>query len=238
MRKLEVETTSDCNLTCYNCNRATRQAPSKEAVSVEQIERLIGESLELGWPWDRIGLSGGEPTLHPEILKIVECLGRYRSYNPACTVTVVTNGFGDKVQSVLSRLPAWVRIRNSGKLSIAQDFESYNVAPIDLAEYRNEDFTRGCHLAELCGMGFTRHGFYACGPGASVDRVFDFDIGLKSLSLVTNRSLRQQLGRVCRYCGHYKQNHGAPTTREQVISASWERALEHYRQHKPVLSLY
>jgi hypothetical protein len=237
-KKIEIEVTSDCNLRCYNCNRAVRHAPSSDGISVEQVERFVGESLDLAWRWHRIALCGGEPTLHPRLLEILQPLERYRRFNPVCTIALVTNGYGNAVNDVLSRLPAWVHVKNTKKSSPVQEFDSYNRAPLDVAGFAEVNFSRGCRTVEQCGLGLSRNGFYACGPGASVDRVFGFDIGLKSLSLVEDARLREQLQRLCGYCGLFRRNYGAETITEELMSVSWQRALERYRRSKPVLSLY
>ena len=235
---IEIEVTSDCNLRCYNCNRAVRQAPSAEGISLEQVERFVGESIELAWSWQRIALCGGEPTLHPQLLDMLQCFERYRHLHPDCMIALVTNEYGNAVKSMLSRLPDWVRVKNTNKSSPVQEFDSFNVAPIDLPEFKDVNFSRGCLVVEVCGLGLSRNGFYACGPGASIDRVFGFDIGLKSLSLVEDARLREQMNRLCRYCGLFKRNYGTKLITEEMLSVNWQKAIDEYKRDKPELSLY
>ena len=52
-------------------------------MSPEQVSRFVRESIALGWEWRRIGLLGGELTLHPELHQILKILLSYRDKFPA-----------------------------------------------------------------------------------------------------------------------------------------------------------
>lgn len=235
---VEIEITSVCNLSCFNCNRSCGQAPSNECMSVEQIKRFVNESIKLNWRWENIRLIGGEPTLHPQLFEILKILKRYKDLNPKCGIELSTNGLGTKVNEVLSKLPDWVIVANSNKESGIPKFSSYNTAPIDLEKYKKGDFSKGCPIITICGLGLNRYGYYACGPGASVDRVFGFDIGEKKLQLMNNSVLKNQLKILCRYCGHFKDIYGAEKISGREISDSWEEAYEKYKKRRPKLDVY
>lgn len=237
-KEIMLNITLRCNLSCYNCNRSAIQAPSNEDLSPEQVKRFIKESTMLNWKWKRIALIGGEPTLHPKLFEIIDIISKYKEINPSCNFRIVTNGCGREVREVLSDLPEWIEIINSNKESIVQKFSSFNIAPIDLKKYTGIDFSRGCPITENCGVGFSRHGYYPCGVGTSVDRVIGFDIGIKKLSHVSDSKLKNQLALLCRYCGHFKDNYGEKKITEQMISPSWQKAYEKYKKSKPKLSLY
>lgn len=236
--EIELEITTFCNLKCYNCDRSCRQAPSDEYMSIDQIEKFVNESIELNWEWKQISLLGGEPTLHPEIFKIVEVLKKYYDFHPSCRFEIATNGCGEKVKGVIKKLPAWLIVRSTDKTSIIHDFCSYNVAPIDIEKYKNSDFTKGCWITTACGLGLTRYGYYACGAGASVDRVFGFDIGVKSLKQINKLDFKMQKEKLCRYCGHYKKNYNTKRIQQEVVSETWGKAYSDYRTKKPKLSEY
>jgi len=238
LRRVEIEATSLCNMQCHNCDRSTHQAPSNEHMGLEQIERFVRQSLECGWDWWEIVVLGGEPTLHPQFSQVIEALAEYRKANRYCTIQVTSNGRGARVEQRLSELPDWVYVRNTAKKSNTQHFSSYNVAPADLDGYRDADFSRGCWITEKCGVGLTRYGFYPCGAGASIDRVFGFDFGLKSVGELTMASLRERLPRLCRLCGHFKDTDSGDRVDEEVMSASWRSAYERFRESAPKLTLY
>jgi len=150
----------------------------------------------------------------------------------------VTNGFGARVNEVISQLPDWVTIDNSRKKSNVNEFSSYNIAPIDLAEYKNAGFAKGCSSLQRCGLGLTSYGYYPCGPGASVDRVFGFNIGIKKLSQLNDTCLKSQLKILCQHCGHFKDDYSSEKITAEKKSVSWQKAYEKYKKKKPKLSRY
>lgn len=235
MSTISIYLTTRCSLSCTNCDRAVSLAPGEEPISVDQVRRFVDESLRLSWEWRSIRLMGGEPTLHPEFDKILEVLAPYREAHPACEITVMTSGFGPRVQRDLARLPDNVAIRNSGKTSSRQRFQSYMAAPVDDERFRGADFTRGCYIIEYCGLELTSHGYYTCGAGGAVDRVFGLDVGLPSLESMTDGALKEQREKLCRFCGHYKYNLREEWTSEEVISPTWRDALARYRANPPAL---
>jgi hypothetical protein len=232
---IEIEILTACNLKCYNCDRSSRQAPSGELLDVDQMEQFVEESLDLDWRWRRIALLGGEPTLHPELFDLLDRLNGYRRRFPAADVRIVSNGYGDHVRAILARLPLWVTIRNTCKTSLVQSyFDAYNIAPQDLEEYRRADFSGGCSIPFECGMALTRHGYYACGAGAGVDRIFGWGRGTGNLREVTIQRLIAEFSKLCRYCGHF---HGRKASSEQM-SESWVAAYARWRKAHPQLPIY
>lgn len=224
LNKIQIEITSKCNMQCPSCDRACGIAPSEERMSLTQFSEFINESLDLGWAWRRIDILGGEPTLHPEIMEIIGEVSRYRESHKSW-VRFTTNGLG-KADNILKKLPSWVNIRNSKKeIGKNRSFVAYNWAPIDLG-IPNPPF---CDLPWRCGIGLTKNGYFPCGPGASIARVFGLDIGLKSLKDLNLFDLTEMFGAVCRYCGHAPTK-GYQRTRECMISESWARAAERYRE--------
>lgn len=239
---VQLELTSYCNLKCPNCERSTGQAPSKDFLSLEQIRQFLDESSVAGVDWRSIHLLGGEPTLHPHFLQVLELLKAYKDRDQHHYVVLWTNGYGNRVNSVLSNTPPWVKVINSSKdPKETLRFFSYNVAPIDIPKYQHADFSKGCFVAERCGFILTKYGYYPCGPGAAVDRVFGFDIGIKTLSEVNDRKLKDQMNTLCKYCGFFKATDLFARNKyvtEQEESETWKNAYEKYRLSQAKLSSY
>jgi len=238
LNMIEPEITSYCSLTCHNCNRSVRQAPTREHMSPEQINKFVQESLDLNYVWNTITILGGEPTLHPNFFEIIALIKKYKDKYNDCRVQIATNGHGLVVNNALIKMPDWVVILNSSKQSNKQIFSSYNIAPIDLKKYRKKNFIKGCPITHYCGLGLNRYGYYCCGPGAGVDRIFAFNVGLHSLSLVNRNAMRKQLKLLCQYCGHFKDIYGEEKISEDKLSPSWEKAYNEYRKNKLRLPLY
>jgi hypothetical protein len=254
MSRVEIEISTFCNLSCPNCDRssARAQAPSTESMSIAQLERFVAESIELDWPWQRIVILGGEPTLHPAFDEVVQVLGGFRRHRPDTVFRMYTNGFGRRVQSRIAGMPEWFEVVNTGKdRDNPPLFSAYNTAPVDSADCAHEDFSKGCLITSSCGLGLTRYGYYPCGAGAAIDRVFGYDIGIKKLADVTPERLVEQLRQLCRLCGHFRdfdvradvvksENPGALAgwTTESRISPTWQQAYARYAEAPPQLSVY
>jgi len=233
-----LDITYACNLGCYNCHRSCGNAPSGEYMSLEQIKKFINESIELKWVWNWIKILGGEPTLHLHFFDIIKELKRYKDLNPDCKVELFTNGAGKKTNEVLSKMPDWIKVDNTVKRTVCQDFVSYNIAPVDLPEYEGENFAIGCAGCWRWGISLSKYGYFSCGPGAGVARVFGFDVGIKTLAEVKRSSFRKQMKILCKYCGMYKENYVSKRISTPEISASWQEAYKRYKKQKPNMSQY
>jgi len=207
-------------------------------MTTDQINHFVEESKVLEWLWYEIEILGGEPTLHPDLFQIIDILYSYMDFNPDCQIILVSNGHGKMVKEILTEIPSWIVIDDTSKRKSNQmPFNDYNIAPIDLDEYNDDRFLRGCKIVAECGLGLTRYGYYPCGAGASVDRVFGFDIGIKRLCDVNDQELLPQRELLCRYCGHYKgMRYKVRTCAE--MSFTWIEAYRKFRFSKPTLSLY
>ena len=252
LRRVEIEIHTGCNLACPNCDRSAPQARSHEAMEISQVEKFVSESIGLDWDWERITILGGEPSLHHSFAEILSALKVYHLYRESTEFRIYSNGYGPAVSRRLSLVPSWIDVRNTSKdPSHPPLFSTYNVAPIDCADCNGADFSKACAITTWCGLGLTRYGYYPCGAGASLDRVFGFDIGIKSLSAVTPTSVASQITRLCGLCGHFRdfdkreeyvliRDESILTgwTREQKTSPTWERAYLAYAQKPPQLTLY
>jgi MoaA/NifB/PqqE/SkfB family radical SAM enzyme len=102
-----VMLTSQCNLGCGHCLFKLKPQKSPQTLDSSDVKRALGQ-LE---SHHEVFLSGGEPTLHPDFVKIAAKLGRFES------ATVITNGHwirGEKsMRRFLKKLPKNVAIRLS-----------------------------------------------------------------------------------------------------------------------------
>ncbi len=223
---IEIDLTYRCNLKCRNCNRSCTQAPSRRDLPVAWLAAFIRESVDRGRRWRRVRLLGGEPTLHPEFLRIVAMLSDYRDrHNPALRIVVGTNGSGVAVRRMLDRLPPGIEIKNTWKGPRQRLFRPFNIAPVDRALYRWSDFASGCRILEDCGLGLTPQGYYPCAIAGGIDRVFGFQRGRRRIPR-SGEDLRADLEIFCRRCGHFGF---AGITKRPRISPTWARAYERLR---------
>ncbi len=75
MRKLRLSLTDACQLRCFYCLPHTpRFLPHRDLLTPAELLPMVGRLVELGL--DQVRITGGEPTVRPELLDIVRGLGR------------------------------------------------------------------------------------------------------------------------------------------------------------------
>jgi hypothetical protein len=140
----------------------------------------------------------------------------------------VTNGYGEKVRSVLKTLPQNIWIENSRKSGqVQEDFGPFNLAPCDDSDFSCADYRNGCAIMEECGMGLTPMGYYPCAIAGGIDRIAGWGIGNDSLPAQDNNML-EMVERACALCGRFRAGHFIPKNllpalRELIISPAWVR---------------
>ena len=81
-----IEITSNCNLKCPMC--FAESGPGGQHIDFETYRRMVDRYVSLEGVADVLQLSGGEPTLHPELVRMV----RYAYEQPIQAVMINTNG--------------------------------------------------------------------------------------------------------------------------------------------------
>jgi uncharacterized radical SAM superfamily Fe-S cluster-containing enzyme len=243
LNQIEIDITYECNLKCINCNRSSTQAPIKEGMTLEQIQKFVLESIELNKKWKLINLLGGEPSIHKDFLEIVRfILNEYIIKNsPETILQITSNGFGDLVQGRLSELPKHTNLvidyASFKDTRIVPYFSPFNDAPIDKPKGNEKEYHKGCWVTSYCGIGLNQLGYYPCGVAGGIDRVFNFKLGVQSLKDVDG-SIARYLDTFCRFCGNfsdYETNFGNFIPRNEkaaltkpITSESWRKAYKDY----------
>ena len=83
-----IEVNTNCNLDCPICFADSGHQPDGYSLSLEQVDRMLDVFVASEGEAEVIMLSGGEPTIHPQILEIVELCKTKRIK----TVNLNTNG--------------------------------------------------------------------------------------------------------------------------------------------------
>ncbi len=81
-----VEITSNCNLKCPMC--FAESGPGGKHIDFATYQRMIDRYVHLEGVADMLQISGGEPTLHPDLVRMV----RYAYEQPIQVVMINTNG--------------------------------------------------------------------------------------------------------------------------------------------------
>jgi len=88
---LRVSVTDRCDLRCVYCMKEKMQfLPRKDILTLEEIERLCDNFIDLGI--EKIRLTGGEPLVRGDIIKLIEKLNYKKSEKNLKEITLTTNG--------------------------------------------------------------------------------------------------------------------------------------------------
>lgn len=238
MKHLKVNITYVCDMGCPNCNRATRHCPSNhgENLTPEQFAHMLSESARVNYPWARMVLTGGEPSMHPKISDMIDVMMDYKhSHNPnmyACVCTYHHPRFFHKLEEAKVKHPDLVIQDTQKEKPRIHRYATY-VAPIDDPRYGPDHPYNGCHHGgHLCGLCYDYQGFHACVCGAAISKVFGFDIAIKNIEDLNRDNFMRQYQTLCARCGYYKpaRAHG---TREPM-SAVWKKAVAEYKLRRKI----
>ncbi len=246
-QKIEIDITYACNLKCLNCNRSSTQAPTSESMDLNDIQAFIDESIKEEIRWELINILGGEPTIHPQFLDIVNLiLSTYLdAYSPETVLQITSNGYGPKVQEKLSALPDhpqmiidYASFKDERRVPY---FSPFNMAPTDDDTYQDTDFFKGCWVTSYCGIGLNHLGYYPCGVAGGIDRVFRQYHGAQSI-LELKTKAKAMLSHFCKSCGNFSDyaanqgnfipRHEKNALTEAKISQTWKKAYKTYNGEK------
>ena len=88
---LRVSVTDRCDLRCVYCMKEKMDfLPKNEVLSLEEIERLCDNFIDLGV--EKIRLTGGEPLVRKNIIHLIQNLNKKKSSTNLKEITLTTNG--------------------------------------------------------------------------------------------------------------------------------------------------
>lgn len=212
---VDLNITYRCNLKCNNCDRCCYIEHPYPDITLERVREFCGQLPEKILS---VVVVGGEPTLHPrlhEILDILIATGKQ--------IVVYTNGLIPFLHGTVERYGQKTPRRE-------QDiFFSHQVAPVDI----NGElyWTKPCYVSDYCGWGYDFEGWFPCGCGAMISKIFDLNVSVATFEQMTPEAIKKQRNAICRYCGYYLKrdaNSGPDSHGKQITSPSWEKALKKY----------
>lgn len=109
---LRLSITESCNLRCAYCRPANETGLASFPPSMRRAEIVRLASLFVSLGAEKVRLTGGEPTVHPDLVGIVEGVAALR---PRPTLALTTNGV------LLTRLAAPLRAAGLTRLNISLD---------------------------------------------------------------------------------------------------------------------
>lgn len=242
---VELQINTACNTNCFGCDRFSDVIHDID-MTLEQVNLFVEESLDLNWEWKRIRLLGGEPTLHPRFVEMVESLVFYRETYPKVFLQILTNGI--KTAKYLKYEP-WLKDLNISFHAEAKEkgvtpawFHNTRIVPIDRDPSITELPPCGIYGVNGCGIGLTPWGYFLDGAGASVARVAGYDIGIMHLKDVTWESMEAQAKVVCAKCGHWNPDNSKVTElvskTGKVTGKFMTEKIAEFKKQKPIMRVY
>jgi hypothetical protein len=225
---LVIDLTYACNMACISCNRLSNvKNKPKSNLSVDFIKDTIRDWAKNKHPIRSISVSGGEPTVHPEFVRIIKLLGKYCSLGKI-ELTLFTNG-GKTFEKVKDQIPDNVIVVNSAKQSNIQFHHTFTIAPIDLGIYDPEN--NPCAESLICGRSLNKNGYFVCPSAGAIDSFLDLKLGISGFENATEEALREKAKDICKYCGAYARSRGflkneASYTNEQKVSDFWKNKIK------------
>lgn len=165
---IELEITLRCNRECQQCNRHCNMfGPQKDSdMSLEQIDKFIAQIAAQSRRINKVVVMGGEPTIHPLFSDITYILGRELLKKKRIKrLALATNGdnlkcFSPELLGTYSYIKvAWEKLTHQYVLA----------APVDLGQRQ-----KFCTVPRHCGITLNKWGYWPCGPGGAIARLFQF----------------------------------------------------------------
>jgi organic radical activating enzyme len=119
VRSLEINMTAHCNLKCYGCGRGSPALP-EEFLSLDELTKdlsVLSKVIHL----NEFKLAGGEPLMHPDLLKVIRTI---RHSGVTDNITLITNGvllhkMGSELWEEIDEI--WVSNYPGVRLRLTQD---------------------------------------------------------------------------------------------------------------------
>lgn len=239
---LGINLTHRCNLRCPGCAAAIWQAPEKKDIDEETLDKLIDETKATGWKWHTIKVTGGEPTLHPHLVRFVKKLRA--AFGKDVIYRLCTNRASEVRKKLKGQMP-WIRlIGRDKKGQPTRHFPAF-LAPCD-DDRRARDFTEGCFRLKQCGIAYGLNGkYYPCAICTHIDRVFNLGLGCDSLAELVKVDENMVLEEYCSRCGMFAFPYFARSNTAKygpslkilglvanAVSPTWAKAFQDYARRK------
>jgi sulfatase maturation enzyme AslB (radical SAM superfamily) len=198
----EWSLTYQCDLKCTNCARLG-YLPSKVApMTLDDAREFVRQCREIGWQPRAILITGGEPTLHPDIMDFCRIAQELCPGN----VNIWSNGCSDNTRRVLrtiskNKLANVIIGTQKRKGSIEQPIKDVCISPADFGKTRHPckwHTSRAIH----CGVSVDHEGYIVCPNGGVYNSVLKLGVATKRLAdLFDPDFASKQTQALCRHCG-------------------------------------
>lgn len=195
INSIELDLTTFCNKGCRDCSRGCDKFPDDKILTREKVREFVFDSIKLNKRWIKIGLLGGEPTLHPDIYNIISELCNYVCFNSHVDIWMMTNGTHPEILYYINLHFPFVRIVIN---TDQEKHHAFYVSPTDEGLFQTNDFCEGL----LCGTGLGPSGYTPCVLGTFLTRIFNYRT-IKELKDLSFEACQKLFEVYCQHCGWY-----------------------------------
>lgn len=220
---IELEITLKCNATCLNCNKFCHMEDlgivygDEMDLTLQDIDGFIQQVKNIGNVKD-IRIMGGEPTLHPLYedicLKIKQGLLDTRIIHDAY---VVTNGILKRPSCLKSRIQMPMETKNRLHTCAL-------VSPTDRGVPLRD---KECMTPKVFGVSYNKLGWYPCGPGGAIARLFNLT-NIKKDTVTSVDDWNNVLMDVCSKCQNKSTDILFQVDQGRPITESYQKAIDNY----------
>src|SRR4030042_98687 len=215
---IEFEITLRCNATCHSCSRHCHYGMYDDCsdVTLEQMPRFIEEVKNHG-NIDMIHVMGGEPVLHPYFRCIVlELKDKLLDKGYIKRLQIVTNGkipipFDLGVAICISR----------------EEEKSHLHRCIFVAPYDTGQELKHCPVPEDCGVSFGAFGWWPCGAGGAIARLFGLTKYRRN-NMPNNIYEFPEMEKICKYCQAKAKQYMFVKDYGDIRSVSFRKAIDKF----------
>lgn len=187
-------------------------------LSLDDIDQFIQQVKDMGNVKD-IRVMGGEPTVHPLFEEI--CLklksGLMDTGSIKGEAYVVTNGLVKRDSCLRPFIQVPMAIRPLVHTCAL-------VAPKDLKIPFRTDV---CPTPWMWGISFNKLGWYPCGPGGAIARLFKLE-HIRKNSIVSADDWKDSIFDVCSRCQNYAMERLTEINHGRLITESYQKAIDAY----------
>lgn len=223
MVNIELEITLKCNAPCMNCNKFCNMEDlgivygDEWDLSLEDIDKFIQQVRDMG-NVKNIRVMGGEPTIHPQYEEICRRIKTGLMDTKAIKEAyIVTNGLVKRDSCLRTFIQLPMKYRKACHTCAL-------VAPGDVGIPLRED---ACPTPKVWGVSYNKLGWFPCGPGGAIARLFKLD-HIKKDSIRSFTDWGDSLMDVCSRCQNFGKDRLFERDHGRHISASYEKAIKEY----------
>lgn len=222
---IEIDITLRCNLSCLNCNRHCNMGDlgieySNSDMTIEQIYKFISQVKNGPTLVENVRLTGGEPLLHPQVIKISRLLKEeLLDQKRIKSLEILTNTTLKVPEEILNMKD--IRVFNY----IPPDKKKVRhrcmfVAPKDTGQMKTK-----CNMPWRAGIVLSKYGYTPCGGGSAIVRLFGF-FDLIKYELPRGENDFGDKTKLCELCQVCAVNEIKESEYGRLISPSFENALK------------